>query len=62
MLVLSRFPHESVQIGDDIRVTIVDILGAKIRIGIDAPRGVRILRTELLESECSGDSGELRNS
>ena len=39
MLVLSRHRDESIMIGDDVVVTIVDIRGDKVRLGIDAPRG-----------------------
>lgn len=49
MLVLSRKRFQSIQIGDDIKVTIVKIDGNQVRIGIEAPQGVTILRSELLE-------------
>ena len=48
MLVLSRRPGESVVIGDDITITVVDIDRGKIRLGIEAPRNVPIWREELL--------------
>lgn len=51
MLVLSRKKNESIQIGDSIRVVLVDIRGDKVRLGIDAPPSVRVMRTELLERE-----------
>lgn len=47
MLILSRLNSESIQLGDDIRVTVVAISGDKVRIGVVAPQGVRILRKEL---------------
>ena len=47
MLVISRKKHESFVIGDNITVTILDVRGDNIQIGIDAPRDLRILRTEL---------------
>jgi len=40
MLVLSRHKDESIMIGDDIMITIVDIRGDKIRLGIDAPQEI----------------------
>ena len=40
MLVLSRHRDESIMIGDDIVITIVDIRGDKVRLGIDAPQEV----------------------
>lgn len=47
MLVLSRKAGEHLQIGPDIRVTILEICKDRIRIGIEAPGDVRIVRTEL---------------
>lgn len=49
MLVLSRKANESLTIGNDIKITIVGINGDKVRVGIEAPRSVRILRTETLD-------------
>ncbi|TWU45777.1 hypothetical protein Q31b_09530 [Novipirellula aureliae] len=47
MLVLSRKLNESIQIGDDITITLIRVEGGKVRLGIDAPRDVRVLRSEL---------------
>lgn len=47
MLVLSRKRGEQIQVGGDVRVTVVRIDGNKVRIGIDAPTETRILRGEL---------------
>jgi carbon storage regulator len=49
MLVLSRRPGETVLIGSDIRIRILDILGTQVRIGIEAPRHVTIDRSEIQE-------------
>lgn len=54
MLVLSRKALQSVVIGDAVRVTVIRVEGNQVRIGIEAPRDVRILRGELLEE---GDVG-----
>ena len=51
MLVLSRRKGESVIINGDIKVTVLDINRSQIRIGIDAPDEVLILREELIEDE-----------
>lgn len=47
MLVLSRQLDESIMIGDSIRITIVDIRGDKVRLGIEAPRDVSVHRHEV---------------
>jgi carbon storage regulator len=50
MLVLSRKQGETVCIGHNIRVTVLGLRGNVLKLGIDAPRGVRILRSELQPS------------
>lgn len=50
MLVLSRKLNETIVIGDNVRVTLLGIEGDKIKIGIDAPRDVKVFREELLEA------------
>ncbi|TXN29195.1 carbon storage regulator CsrA [Lacisediminihabitans profunda] len=50
MLVLTRKAGERILIGDDIVITILDSRGDGIRIGIDAPRGVKIQREEVLRA------------
>lgn len=47
MLVLTRKLNEEVLIGDDIKITLLRMQGGSVRIGIDAPREIRILRGEL---------------
>ncbi|MCB0331413.1 MAG: carbon storage regulator CsrA [Bdellovibrionales bacterium] len=49
MLILTRKPGESVYIGDDVKITIVEIKGHQIRVGIDAPKDLRIYREEIYE-------------
>jgi len=49
MLVLSRRAGEKVVIGDDITITVIEVRGDVVRIGIDAPRSVAVNRWELLE-------------
>lgn len=48
MLVLSRRVGESIVIGDDVTVTVLEVRGDVIRVGIDAPRSVAVHRAELL--------------
>lgn len=47
MLILTRRPGESITIGDDIVVTVVEVSGSQVRVGISAPREVRVLREEI---------------
>jgi carbon storage regulator len=47
MLILSRKESERVHLGDDIVLTIVRVNGDKVRIGVEAPPHIKILRTEL---------------
>ena len=47
MLILSRKESECIHLGDDIIVTVVRVNGDKVRIGVQAPPHVKILRTEL---------------
>jgi len=47
MLVLTRKSNQSIMIGDDIEVSVLAIMGEKVRIGIEAPRAVPIFRREV---------------
>jgi carbon storage regulator len=49
MLVLSRRTGESVVLGEDITITILEVRGDVVRVGIDAPRSLKVHRAELLE-------------
>lgn len=49
MLVLTRKSDESIKLGDDITITIVEIKGGSVRLGIEAPANLRIYRKELYE-------------
>lgn len=51
MLILRRKKNESLLIGDSIRITIVDCASDGVRIAIDAPRQISIIREELSEAE-----------
>lgn len=49
MLVLSRKAEEAMYIGDDIKITVLDIRGGQVRIGISAPKEVKIHREEVYQ-------------
>ena len=48
MLVLSRKADEHILIGDDIKITICEIMGGKVKVGITAPRNIAVVRGELV--------------
>ena len=49
MLVLSRTTNESIMIGDDIEVFVVDVRGDKVRLGINAPKNISVHRREIYD-------------
>lgn len=49
MLVLTRKSNESLKLGDDITITVVEIKGGSVRLGIEAPAIMRIFRKELYD-------------
>lgn len=50
MLILQRKVGESIRLGKDIRITVIDTSGDKVKLAIDAPRHVSIAREELIEA------------
>jgi carbon storage regulator len=57
MLVLTRKSNQSIMIGDDIEVSVLSVMGDKVRIGIRAPQDVPVFRTEIyLEIQRDGTS------
>lgn len=58
VLVLTRKVNESIQIGDGIRVTIVRIGPGAVRIGVEAPPHISVLRGELIEAEAATQARE----
>ncbi len=48
MLVLTRKSHEQIQIGDNITITILRVKGGAIRVGIEAPKSLSVLRKEIV--------------
>jgi carbon storage regulator len=68
MLVLSRKAQEEIMIGDDIRITVVEVAPGRVKLGITAPRSVRVDRGEIHtrkqqeDAESTPDSFELELS
>ncbi|MHB1569726.1 MAG: carbon storage regulator CsrA [Solirubrobacteraceae bacterium] len=59
MLVLTRKSNQSIMIGDDIEVSVLAIMGEKVRIGIQAPRDIPVFRREVyveIQGEEASDS------
>lgn len=56
-LVLGRKENESILIGNDIRVTVMQIRGNRTKLVIQAPEDVRVLRSEIADNESSSDAG-----
>ncbi len=50
MLVLSRKTNETIMIGDDIQVKVVDVIGRTVKLGIEAPKGMTVHRKEIYEA------------
>ena len=50
MLILSRKTNEKIMIGDDISVSIIEIRGDHVRIGVDAPKSVKVFRQEVFDA------------
>lgn len=53
MLVLSRKTNETIHIGNNITVTVLSVRGGKVRLGLDAPQEVPIIRSELQDPSSS---------
>ena len=61
MLVLTRKSNQSIMIGDDVEISVLSVVGEKVRIGIQAPADVPVFRTEIyLEIQRQrGDEGQV---
>jgi carbon storage regulator len=61
MLVLTRKSNQSIMIGDEIEVSVLAIMGEKVRIGIEAPRSVPVFRKEVYLEIQADREGEAPN-
>jgi carbon storage regulator len=50
MLILSRKINEKIMIGDDVSVSIIEIRGDQVRLGVDAPKNVKVYRQEVFDA------------
>lgn len=50
MLILSRKINEKIMIGDDIAVSVIEIRGDQVKLGVDAPRSVKVFRREVFDA------------
>ncbi|MDR1158966.1 MAG: carbon storage regulator [Oscillospiraceae bacterium] len=49
MLVLTRKRNQSISVGDDVLITVLSVEADRVSLGVEAPRAVRVFRSELLE-------------
>lgn len=59
MLILTRRPTETVMIGDDITITVLEVRGNQVRIGINAPKNVAVHREEIYERIKNEEKGSV---
>ncbi len=50
MLILSRKINEKIMIGDDVSITVIEIRGDQVKIGVEAPKSVKVFRQEVFEA------------
>ncbi|MDR3168045.1 MAG: carbon storage regulator CsrA [Treponema sp.] len=50
MLILSRKTNEKIMIGEDISISVIEIRGDQVRIGVDAPKTVKVFRQEVFDA------------
>ena len=55
MLILTRRIGETLRVGDQVAVTVLGIKGQQVRLAIDAPREIQVLREELVERDTAQD-------
>ena len=58
MLILTRRPGESIQVGEEIEISVLEIRGNQVRLGINAPADVLVLRSELVQAKPPVDADQ----
>ena len=59
MLILSRKTDQQIKIGDDITLTIIEIRGDKVKIGVEAPKSIKVFRQEVFSAIKSENTAAL---
>lgn len=62
MLILSRKIDEKIKIGNDITITLIEVRGDQVKIGVEAPRNVKVYRQEVFEAIQSENKEAAANS
>jgi carbon storage regulator len=62
LLILTRRPNESLNIGNEITVTVLQVKGNQVRIGVNAPRSVAVHREEIFEKIRAGRVDEAKSN
>ncbi len=62
MLILTRKKDETIMVRNDVRIKVLGVSGNQVKIGIDAPREVRILRDELIEADKKKNEESAKNT
>lgn len=62
MLVLTRKPDEKIMIGDDIVITVIEVRSDAVRIGIEAPKDVKVHRAEVVDAVSEENRGAVQDS
>jgi carbon storage regulator len=58
VILISRMKDESIVLGDDIILTVIEIRGDKVRLGVEHPKGVTVHRREVYEAICRAEQRE----
>ena len=62
MLILTRRKNEAIRLGEDTRIVLVQVKGGQVRIGIECPSHVRVIREEVYQGDCQGNLKALSDS